>query len=99
MLVRAFTRKKFVELANTPEYKYSHPSHAVAHAMRLAEAEFCDLGTFGVEGTTSDYGQDPINLQYLNTGDSYELTLCYFNFRFLIASVGDLIEAHATPQD
>jgi|LakMenE01Jun11ns_1017448.scaffolds.fasta_scaffold9756401_2 hypothetical protein len=91
---RNYAKRQFDKLIISPEYRYAHPSHAVAHALQLTEARYPDLGTFGVEGTTSDYGQDVFTIQYLHTGETYDLTICYYKSRFIVSSWGDIAERY-----
>lgn len=89
---RAYARRRFNALLATPDYRHCHISHCAAKALEETEKRFTDLGTFGVEGTTSD--QDAFTIQYLNTGDSYESTICYYKGRFIVASFGDIAERY-----
>lgn len=86
---RAFAARHFRENRGT-----CHPSHDVADALLAAEKKF-DLGTFGVEGTCQGNG-DPVDLQYLNTGDTYATTLLHFEGRFRVGCWGDIMEQHST---
>lgn len=74
------------------DYRYAHPSHAAAQALRDAQLRFVDLGTFGAEGYCSD--DQSFAFQYLNTGDQYDLTVCYQNGKFFAGCWGDIVENH-----
>jgi len=90
-LARAYARRQFNALLLTPEYRHCHESHAVARALELTEKHFTDLCTFGVEGDCGENGEDHITIQYLNSGDTYEATICYYKGCFIVASWGDIV--------
>ena len=71
------------------EYKYLHPSHAVAHVLN-AISEKHEVG-YGVEGGCTQNG-DLIDCQYINTGDTYAATIVYTDNTFSVNSWGELIE-------
>jgi len=83
---RKYAAKKFKELRERSDFKWAHESHAAVAALKITEKRFTDIGTFGVEG------QDGIDIIYLNSGDSYEVTLYYYKRRFNVGCVGDVIE-------
>jgi len=93
---RRYAARKLREQRNENQF-YRHDSFNVAEALRLTEARFVDMGTFGVESITSVNGDETygLELQYLNSGEMYCLTLCFDETRncFLIACVGNMIEA------
>lgn len=91
---RLYAKRQFDKFVGVGEWRYCHESHLVAHVLELTEEKFPDLGTFGVEGTTSDYGQDPFTIQYLNMGETYEPTICYYKGRFIVSSWGDIAERY-----
>ena len=74
------------------ETEYCHCSHTAAAVMHAAEKRFTDIGTFGVEGWCDDCGSN--GWQYLNTGDTYELTIVFSSKseRFILSSWGDIVE-------
>jgi hypothetical protein len=80
------------------DYCFAHPSHPAGQALRDAQLRFVDLGTFGAEGYTSEYTNDfdgdDLSFQYLNTGDTYESTVCYMDGRFFVGAWGDIVENH-----
>jgi len=52
------------------------------------------LEGFGVEHAGDvDIRKGP-PLQYINFGDTYDLTLCRFNGRWVVSSWGDIVERH-----
>ncbi len=91
---RRYAKRQFDKLRISAEYRYSHPSHAVNRALLLTEQKYTDLGTFGVEGSTTYCGQDPFTIQYLNMGETYEPTICYYKGRFIVSSWGDIAERY-----
>jgi hypothetical protein len=86
-----FARRRFNALLETQEYRHCHESHAVSKALLDTEKAFPDLGTFGVEGTTEANGDD-LTIDYLNTGDTYGLTVLYYKGRFLAGNWGPIAE-------
>lgn len=74
------------------QHNHCHPSHTADDVMREAEKRFTDLGTFGVEGWCDECGRD--GWQYLNTGDSYGITILFSSEseRFSVGSWGDIAE-------
>jgi hypothetical protein len=89
----AYARGHFNRLLDTPEYRHAHESHAVAKALELTEERFSDLGTFGTEGDCEANGEDHHDIQYLNAGDTYDLTVVYWRGRFRATTWGDCIES------
>ena len=93
---RRYAARKFRELRKDNVGSH-HASFDVRDALLAAEKRFTDTGTFGVESVTECNGHDTngVELCYLNTGDTYELTVCYDWNRqqFIIASWGDIVEA------
>lgn len=65
-----------------------HWSHNAADALRDTETEFSDLGTFGVESCEIRGN----SVYYLNSGDTYELSIFVRNERFSVTTLGDLAE-------
>lgn len=45
-----------------------------------------------VEGDCAENGENRITIQYLNSGETYETTICYYRGRFLVSSWGDIVE-------
>jgi hypothetical protein len=90
-----YARKKFNELREEGGKWAGHASHAAAEALRRAE-EHVGLGTFGVEGFCDSAGSQ--GFSYLNTGETYDLTLgvytTYATARFVLTSWGDVAELH-----
>lgn len=83
---RRFARREFNRLSESWEYQNSHASHAASKALELA-AERYGFG-YGVEGFCDELGR--CGAQYVNAGDSYDLTLCCkadrYRAHFFIAS-------------
>jgi hypothetical protein len=79
------------------ETERCHCSHTASAVMMEAQKRFSDLGTFGVEGFC--FEPDDMRtggLSYLNTGDTYELTICFNSDsrRFFLSSWGDIAERY-----
>lgn len=90
-----YCRAVYNRLRETPEFRYCHCSHPACQALKETETRFEDLGTFGIEGFIFDRDNPRGGgLSYLNTGETYELTLCFNSdsARFLISSWGDIAE-------
>ena len=75
---------------------HCHKSHNVSKAMKDTEHIFVDLGTFGVEGDSALNCEGCIDIQWLNTGETYELTIVYFQGQLQIASWGDIAEQYSS---
>ena len=84
---RRYARRVFNELKHTREYRNAHDSHAAANALARTDKKY-HLGFFGVEG----FELDGYGVLYLNTGDTYALTICFFMGKFRITSWGDIVE-------
>ena len=89
---RRFCRTAMAKLFATGEYRYCHKSFMVRDTLLAVEATFTDLGTFGVEHTPAGNNRRSPAFDYLNAGDSYELTLMYINGRFRVGCWGDIVE-------
>lgn len=85
-------RRAMNRLLSEPEYQYSHRSFAVRDALLLTEAACPDLGTFGVEGIERGHNQRSPAIEYLNAGDTYEITLLYVRGQFRVGCWGDIVE-------
>ena len=74
------------------ENPYCHCSHNASRAMEATEKIFTDLGTFGLEGFCDSVGKNGVS--YLNTGDSYGLTIVFLSDseKFEISSWGEIAE-------
>ncbi len=68
-----------------------HCSHSAVKAMKRTEEKYVDLGTFGTEGFCWTH---TAGFNYLNTGETYCLTICFRSDheRFTIDSYGDFVE-------
>lgn len=86
---RRTAERVFDHLTSDPGGPWCHPSHHVCTALDQAGAEH-QLEHFGVEGVLDDQ----VDIQYLNTGETYETTLLYDGLagEFLIGNWGDLLE-------
>ena len=80
------------KLEATGEYRHCHPSFLVRDILINVERVFPDLGTFGVEYIPAGSNAQSPEITYLNTGDSYDLTVLYVNGHFTIGSWGDIVE-------
>lgn len=89
---RRYCRTAMDKLSATGEYRYCHESFLIRDTLLAVEATFTDLGTFGVEHTPAGNNRRSPAIDYLNTGDSYELTLMFINGRFRVGCWGDLVE-------
>lgn len=82
-------RKKLEE---SGEYRHCHESFLVLDILLNVESVFVDLGTFGVEYIAAGSDERSPEITYLNTGDSYDLTLLCVNGRFRLGCWGDYVE-------
>jgi len=67
------------EYAKRRQAESCHVSFTGCDVMLECERLFVDLGTFGTEGACDDIGQEGI--EYLNTGEPYELTIVFRTIR------------------
>lgn len=79
-------------LAKSGEYWHCHESFLIRDTLLVVEQWFPDLGTFGVENIHEGRNKKSPAIDYLNTGDSYEMTLMYIRGRFRVGSWGDIVE-------
>lgn len=89
---RRACRVAMAELVSSREYRHCHISFLVRDTLLVIEQWFPELGTFGVEGMPEGNNQRSPAFDYLNTGDSYELTIMYVRGRFQIGCWGDIVE-------
>lgn len=89
---RRYCRTAMDKLSATGEYWYYHESFLIRDTLLAVEATFTDLGTFGVEYIPAGNNRRSPAIDYLNTGDPYELTLIYRSGRFAVGSWGDIVE-------
>ena len=80
------------KLEDSGEYRHCHDGFLVRDTLLVVEQWFPDLGTFGVESIHQGSNQRSPAIDYLNTGDSYELTIMYIRGRFRIGCWGDIVE-------
>lgn len=83
---RRYARNAYNVLREADEYRLTHASHAANKALELTAEKF-GFG-YGVEGYCDDEGEEGV--QYVNAGDSYDVTLCAssdrYSARFFLAS-------------
>lgn len=91
-LAANFARKIFAKLRQLPEYRHSHESFALRDSLLCAERQYVDCGTFGVGHIAEGSNRRSPSIEYLNTGDPYELTVLYINGRFRVGCWGDIVE-------
>ena len=88
---RAYCRKKYNEL-RSGEFRYSHNSFAASKALELTDEKF-NIG-YGVEGDCELNGENHFDILYINTGDTYNTTICFINGKFFISCWGYYAEKH-----
>lgn len=88
----SYARRILAKLLEQWEYRNCHRSFAIRDALLATEAKFCDLGTFGVEHIERGNNQRSPAIRYLNTGDSYGLTVMVIRRRFVVGCWGDVVE-------
>jgi len=95
-LVRAIMQEKSREnLENLPIYEkyYQNTGKFMynCHSMRELRIFLIDLvlNGFGVESAQDNNGH---YLEWVNLGDTYDLTVCYYQNRFIVSSWGDIVE-------
>lgn len=72
--------------------RYAPRWDCVRDAMLATETKFPELQTFGVESIPAGEGDNSPAITYLNSGDSYGLTILRVNRRFLVGTWGDIVE-------
>ena len=87
-----WARKEYQRLLNHPDYRHCHESFALRDALQNTEAKYTDLGTFGVEYIQKGSNRLSPAITYLNTGDTYELTILYVNGQFRVGCWGNYVE-------
>lgn len=80
------------KLIDTERYRHCHESFLIRDILLNVEFVFSDLGTFGVEHIDAGTNARSPAIDYLNTGDSYDLTLLYIRGRFRVGCWGDIVE-------
>jgi len=91
-----YCRKQYNKLRELDvDFAYSHCNFAASKAMERTEERYSDIGTYGVEGMVYA-GPFTYGLSYLNTGETYDLTILFDSRRerFFIGSWGDFVEAN-----
>ena len=89
---RAYAKRAETRLESTGDYRHCHRSFLVRDALLATETAFPDLGTFGVEGSEAGRGRRSPAFDYLNTGETYELTVLYIRGRYTVGTWGDIVE-------
>lgn len=87
-----YARTTYNRIRHDGDHRYSHDSFAVRDALLATEKRFTDLGTFGVESIGKGSNRRSPAVEYLNTGDSYDLTILHVNGQFRVGSWGDIVE-------
>lgn len=87
-----YARRTYNKLRCDPDYYHAHESFAVRDALSITEAQFTDLGTFGVEHIDKGSGDNSPAIEHLNNGDSCGLTIMVIRGRFVIGAWGDIVE-------
>ena len=75
-----------------------HPSFAAEEALQEADEKF-HLEMCGVEGDCEMNGEGHFDILYLNTGDTYAATLCYYEGKFIISDWGTIAEEEQRIRD
>ena len=73
------------------EYKYCHRSFLIRDVLLAIESAY-ELGTFGVEYIAKGHNQKSPSITYLNSGDTYNLTILYVKGQFRVGCWGDIVE-------
>jgi hypothetical protein len=89
---RRCASRMLAKLREHPDYQCCHDSFAVRDAMLATEKAFPDIGTFGVEHIRAGHNRRSPAVEYLNSGDTYDLTLLHINGRFSVGCWGDIVE-------
>ena len=89
---RKYAAATLAELIIDPEYGHCHISFAIRDALLATETKFKDLGTFGVEFIAKGHNKRSPSITYLNTGDTYEMTILRVRGQFRVGCWGDIVE-------
>jgi hypothetical protein len=87
-----FAREEYKKLLCEYPYWSSHESFALRDALLNTEKKYSDLGTFGVEYIAEGKNKKSPEITYLNSGDSYGLTILVVRNRFIVACWADIVE-------
>lgn len=87
-----FAREEYKKLFKEAGYRTIHHSFSLRDALLNTEKKYSDLGTFGVEYIAAGKNKKSPEITYLNTGETYELTILVVRNRFIIGSWGDIVE-------
>lgn len=61
------------------------------HDVRMTVLNALESNLFGIESAETTRGE---YLDYLNAGDCYNVTLCYWRGCYIVACVADIVERH-----
>jgi hypothetical protein len=91
---RKFARVTFANLRQDGgTFEHSHESFAAEKALEMTVKQFQELfAGCTVEGDCAGNGEGHITVQYINMGDTYDLTICFHKGRFVVGSWGDIAE-------
>lgn len=73
------------------DYKYFHESFLIRDVLLAVEKSY-GLNMFGVEYINKGKNRKSPSITYLNTGDSYGLTILYVKGRFRVGDWGSIVE-------
>ena len=80
------------KLIASGEYRHVHESFLIRDTLLVIEQWFPDLGTSGVEHIEAGSNHRSPAIDYLNTGDTYDLTIMFIRGRFRVGCWGDIVE-------
>ncbi len=87
-----YARSTYNTIRKSADYYNSHNSFAVRDALLKTEKRFTDLGTFGVEYIAKGHNSKSPSITYLNSGDTYTLTILYVRGQFRVGCWGNIVE-------
>lgn len=88
----SFARRTFNAMRGDAAHRHCHESFALRDALLAAEARYCDCGTFGVEHIAAGSTRRSPAITYLNSGNTYDLTILVIRGRFSVGCWGDIVE-------
>jgi hypothetical protein len=77
---------------------HHHRSFDAQQALEEVNAKF-NLGGLGVEGDCRGNGEGHITIQYINMGDTYDMTIVFYQDEFLVTSWGNIVEEHQDEEE
>ncbi len=91
---RKFARGAFDKLRQDGGmFEHSHESFAAEKALEMTVKRFPEIfAGCTVEGDCAGNGEGHLTVQYINMGDTYDLTICFHEERFVVSSWGDIAE-------